>query len=112
MKFISIWILGASLLGFGASGLRAQNSPAAEPAALADLLNEAEKNNRSSRPPATPGNRPSRLPTQVSTLPDPQAMLQQMNVGSPRPFAGYTNSDFAYLGIGVRKDLPYPASFA
>ena len=31
-----------------------------------------------------------------------------MNVGSPRPFAGYTNSDFAYLGVGFSQDLPYP----
>jgi outer membrane protein, heavy metal efflux system len=34
--------------------------------------------------------------------------LQQVNVGSPRPFAGYTNSDFAYIGLGVSQDLPYP----
>ena len=31
-----------------------------------------------------------------------------MSVGSPRPFAGYTNSDFAYVGLGVSQDLPYP----
>jgi outer membrane protein, heavy metal efflux system len=29
-------------------------------------------------------------------------------VGSPRPFAGYTNSDFAYLSLGVSQDIPYP----
>jgi cobalt-zinc-cadmium efflux system outer membrane protein len=29
-------------------------------------------------------------------------------LGSPRPFAGYTNSDFAYVGLGVSQDLPYP----
>jgi len=108
MKFISIWILGASLLGFGASGLRAQNSPAAEPAALADLLNEAEKNNPQLQAARHAWQSAKQVPTQVSTLPDPQAMLQQMNVGSPRPFAGYTNSDFAYLGIGGSQDLPYP----
>jgi outer membrane protein TolC len=34
--------------------------------------------------------------------------LQQVNVGSPRPFAGYTNSNFAYFGLGVSQDLPYP----
>src|SRR5208283_1961587 len=34
------------------------------------------------------------MPTQVGTLPDPQVVLQQVNVGSPRPFAGFTNSDF------------------
>ncbi len=38
---------------------------------------------------------------QVTTLPDPQFMVQEFSVGSPRPFAGFTNSDFAYLGIGA-----------
>jgi cobalt-zinc-cadmium efflux system outer membrane protein len=49
------------------------------------------------------------VPTQVSTLPDPEFNLQHVSVGSPRPFAGYTNSDFAYLGLGVSQDIPYPA---
>jgi outer membrane protein TolC len=31
-----------------------------------------------------------------------------MSVGSPRPFAGFSNSDFAYVGLGVSQDLPYP----
>src|SRR4029077_13581602 len=48
------------------------------------------------------------IPSQVSTLPDPQFTAQQVNVGSPRPFAGYTNSDFAYFGLGVSQDFPYP----
>ena len=48
------------------------------------------------------------IPSQVSTLPDPQFMFQQVSVGSPRPFAGYTNSDFAYWGLSVSQDLPYP----
>lgn len=50
----------------------------------------------------------TQVPSQVSTLPDPQFQVQQFSVGSPRPFAGYTNSDFAYLGLGISQDLPYP----
>ncbi len=34
--------------------------------------------------------------------------VQQVNVGSPRPFAGYTNSEFAYVGLGASQDIPYP----
>jgi len=45
---------------------------------------------------------------QVATLPDPRVMVQQFNVGSPRPFAGWSNSDFAYVGFGVSQDLPFP----
>ena len=50
----------------------------------------------------------TQVPSQVSTMPDPQVTLQHVSVGSPRPFAGYTNSDFAYIGIGVSQDLPFP----
>ena len=56
----------------------------------------------------TAGNRRNRFQRRSSTLPDPQVVLQQMNVGSARPFAGYTNSDFAYIGLGFSQDLPYP----
>jgi len=45
---------------------------------------------------------------QVTTLPDPKLTYQQLSVGSPKPFAGYTNSDFAYVGVGASQELPYP----
>src|SRR5579859_202991 len=45
---------------------------------------------------------------QVATLPDPKFTFQQFSVGSPKPFAGYTNSDFAYVGVGASQELPYP----
>ena len=35
-------------------------------------------------------------------------MVQHVSVGSPLPFAGYSNSDFAYVGLGISQDLPYP----
>ena len=44
----------------------------------------------------------------AGALPDTQLILQQLSVGSPRPFAGYTNSDFAYIGIGASQQLPWP----
>lgn len=49
-----------------------------------------------------------RVPSQVATLPDPEIFLQHQTVGSPRPFAGWTNSDFAYLGLGVTQRFPLP----
>lgn len=45
---------------------------------------------------------------QASALPDTQLTVQHFSVGSPRPFAGYSNSDFAYIGFGVSQDLPFP----
>jgi outer membrane protein, heavy metal efflux system len=74
---------------------------------LSELLAEAEKNNPQIEA-ARHGWEAAKQVTQVSTLPDPQFTLQHLSVGSPRPFAGYTNSEFAYIGLGVSQDIPYP----
>jgi len=75
---------------------------------LKDLLAEAERNNPDIQAARQEWEAAKQVPSQVSTLPDPEFMLEQTNVGSPRPFAGYTNSDFAYIGLGVSQDFPYP----
>src|SRR5712671_598692 len=75
---------------------------------LSELLVEAAKNNPQIEAARQGWQAAKQVPTQVSTLPDPQFNLQHVSVGSPRPFAGYTNSDFAYLGLGVSQDIPYP----
>src|SRR5580692_7837370 len=108
MRFSTSWILGISVLVFAASAVHAQNAPVGEPAKLRDLLIEAEKNNPQIQAARHGWQSAEQNPTQVATLPDPQVVLQQMNVGSPRPFAGYTNSDFAFIGLGFSQDLPYP----
>jgi len=77
-------------------------------ASLQDLLTEAEQNNPRIQAARQGWQAAKQIPSQVSTLPDPQFTVQQVNVGSPRPFAGYTNSDFAYVGLGVSQDIPYP----
>jgi cobalt-zinc-cadmium efflux system outer membrane protein len=75
---------------------------------LAELLKEGEQNNAQIRS-AQQGTQAAReIPAQVSALPDPMFQLQQVNVGSPRPFAGYSNSEFAYIGVGASQDIPYP----
>jgi len=50
----------------------------------------------------------SHAPAAVAALPDTQVIVQHLSVGSPRPFAGYTNSDFAYIGLGASQEIPYP----
>jgi cobalt-zinc-cadmium efflux system outer membrane protein len=81
---------------------------AVSPNALADLLVEAERNNPQIQGARHEFEAAKLVPTQLSTRPDPQFVLQHVSVGSPRPFAGYTNSDFAYVGLGVSQDIPYP----
>jgi outer membrane protein TolC len=39
-------------------------------------------------------------------------MLQHLSVGSPRPFAGYTDSNFAYIGLGASQEFPWPGKRA
>src|SRR5579859_627793 len=104
---ISVFVLFAVLAGSAfAQEPTSSHTGAATP--LSDLLAEAEKNNPQIEAARHGWEAAKQVPTQVSTLPDPQFNLQHVSVGSPRPFAGYTNSDFAYFGLGVSQDIPYP----
>jgi outer membrane protein TolC len=77
-------------------------------ASLRDLLTEADRNNPQIQGARQAWQAAKQVPSQVSTPPDPQFTAQQVSVGSPRPFAGYSNSDFAYFGLGFSQDIPYP----
>ncbi|MBS1842495.1 MAG: TolC family protein [Acidobacteria bacterium] len=102
-------VLAAFLTLLTAGPARAQqSSPPGEPTSLSDLLDEAERNNPQIQAARHGWDSAKQSSTQVSTLPDPQFVLQHVSVGSPRPFAGYTNSDFAYVGLGISQDIPYP----
>lgn len=110
MKFMSAIAFGLLVVPVMAMQARAQDGAAStsEPAKLSDLLTEAERNNPQILAARHGWEAAKQVPRQVSSLPDPQAMIQQFSVGSPRPFAGYTNSDFAYVGLGFSQDLPFP----
>jgi outer membrane protein, heavy metal efflux system len=84
------------------------SSHAGAVAPLSELLDEAQQNNPRIEAARQGWQAAKQVPTQVATLPDSQFNVQQVNVGSPRPFAGYTNSDFAYFGLGISQDFPYP----
>src|SRR5271163_921148 len=78
------------------------------PIPLSQLLAEAGANNPQISA-ADHGARAARqMSPQMTTLPDPKFTYQQLSVGSPKPFAGYTNSDFSYIGVGASQELPYP----
>jgi len=92
-----------------AAGQEIPGMPPAGPVLmLQELIREAEQNNPEIAA-AQQGYEAARhVPKEVSALPDTQVSVQQFAVGSPRPFAGYTNSDFAYIGFGISQDIPYP----
>ena len=78
------------------------------PTPLSQLLAEAEANNPQISA-ADHGARAARqVAPQITTLPDPKFTYQQLSVGSPKPFAGYTNSDFAYIGVAFGYCAPCP----
>ena len=78
------------------------------PTPLATLIEEAKRNDPAIHAAEQAARAATFVAPQMSSLPDPQFTLQQFSVGSPRPFAGYTNSDFAYIGLGASQQLPYP----
>ena len=75
---------------------------------LAKLVEEAEKNSPRILAAEHGWQAATHEAVQMSALPDTQFSVQHFSVGSPRPFAGYSNSDFAYIGVGVSQEIPYP----
>jgi cobalt-zinc-cadmium efflux system outer membrane protein len=88
--------------------MKVQGHAAASPSPLQELVQEVERSNPEISAALHTWQAATNVPKQVSALPDTQITVQQFSVGSPRPFAGYSNSDFAYVGIGASQDLPYP----
>lgn len=84
------------------------NAPESAPTPLSALLAEANANNPQISAAEHGWQAAKEVPSQVSSLPAPTFTYQNMSVGSPRPFAGYTNNNFAYIGIGASQELPYP----
>src|SRR6266851_3332961 len=78
------------------------------PTPLSAVLEEAARNNPDILAARRGWQAATQVPSQVSTPPDPQVTIQHFSVGSPRPFAGFSNSEFAYIGFGISQDLPYP----
>jgi cobalt-zinc-cadmium efflux system outer membrane protein len=77
------------------------------PTPLATLISEAQSSNTQLSAAYHAWKAATHVAQQVTTLPDPQFTVQSFSVGSPKPFAGFSNSDFAYIGFGASQELPY-----
>jgi len=82
------------------------------PVSLQALMAEAQQNNLAIKAAQRAIGTSRYGPAQASALPDTEVMVQHFTVGSPRPFAGYSNSDFAYIGFGASQEVPYPGKRA
>jgi outer membrane protein, heavy metal efflux system len=96
-------VLAAVALAVATMPARAQQR-----SALRDLLGEGNKNNAEILAAQKEWEAATYVRPQVSVFPLPQFSLQSFSVGSPRPGAGLSNSNFAYVGIGASQELPYP----
>jgi outer membrane protein TolC len=89
--------------------LSAQGSHEAPlPTSLATLLAEADEKNSQITSGADAWRASTHVEEQATALPDPQITFQSFSVGSPMPFAGFSNSEFAYVSLGASQELPYP----
>lgn len=82
--------------------------PPSPPVSLEELIREVEQRNPDIAAAQQGYQAAIHVAGEVSAFPDTQLMVQHFAVGSPRPFAGYSNSDFAYIGFGAAQEIPYP----
>src|ERR1700680_1269414 len=78
------------------------------PASLRELIQEAEQKNPQIAASFHAWQASRNVPKEASALPETELSVQRFSVGSPRPFAGFRNMHFAYIGFGVSQDIPYP----
>ena len=109
MKALSLLFLAAGGIAMFAQNPQSGMASAAAPvSSLASLIDEAQRNNPEIRAMTHAYQAAGQMTKSAGALPDTEVMVQHLSVGSPRPFAGYTNSDFAYIGLGASQELPWP----
>jgi outer membrane protein TolC len=86
----------------------AQAQPAEAATPLSQMVKEAEQNNPQILAARRQWQAATQVPSQVSTLPDPEVMVQQMSAGTPLPFDDFNKVEMTYLGFGVSQSIPYP----
>lgn len=77
---------------------------------LAPLVNELLENNPGIRAARYRFEAANARPAQVSTLPEPRISYTDFGVG--HPFSSLNVSDFAYRGIGIAQEVPFPGKLA
>jgi outer membrane protein, heavy metal efflux system len=73
---------------------------------LQSLIDQLEKNNPEIRAARFRFDAATKRPSQVGALPEPKLTLA--NVGVGHPFSRLNVSEFAYRGIGLAQEIPFP----
>lgn len=107
MKLAFYWAYGFSALVVATGVSAFAQAMAGMPTPLATLISEAQASNTQISAADHAWKAATHVAPQVAALPDPQFTVQSFSVGSPKPFAGFSNSDFAYIGFGASQEIPY-----
>jgi cobalt-zinc-cadmium efflux system outer membrane protein len=107
MKIITVCVIAVAAAW--AQGVTQPRFPASlPPTPLSALLREAERDNPAIRRARRMWRAARRIPSQVSSLPDPEFNFSTMNIGGPLPLTGQFDQMMGYAGIGVSEALPFP----
>jgi len=77
------------------------------PTPLPALVAEAEANNSEVMLADDNWKALTHVAQQATARPGPQFTIESSSVGSPKPFAGFSNSEFEYLGFAASQEIPY-----
>ncbi|HET7214802.1 MAG TPA: TolC family protein [Terriglobia bacterium] len=110
---LALWLIAVTPISFPARAAQGSELPGQTQAAkaatpLSQLVKEAEQNNPQILAARRQWQAATQVPSQVSTLPDPDVMVEQMSAGTPLPFDGFNSVEMTYLGFGVSQSIPYP----
>ncbi|MGH9554583.1 MAG: TolC family protein [Terriglobales bacterium] len=105
-----IGIAPAAAQSDGAAPSQTAESREAAVVQLQDLIQELAQRNPEVRAAQFRFEAASKRPLQVSTLPDPRISYVDLGVG--HPFSALNVSDFAYRGVGVAQEVPFPGKLA
>src|SRR5882672_276144 len=75
-----------------------------------DLLTSLMQNNPEIQAARSRFEAATKRPSQLGTLPEPTVSYTNLGVG--HPFSRLSKSDFAYQGLGVSQEVPFPGKLA
>ncbi len=102
--------LVAAQVGASGSPPQAGTSQEGPVVELRELVQEVIQRNPEARAAQFRFEAASKRPLQVSTLPDPKVAYVDFGVG--HPFSALNVSDFAYRGVGVAQEVPFPGKLS
>jgi cobalt-zinc-cadmium efflux system outer membrane protein len=100
----------AAVLLCGSASAQPQLSPKTAETSLTDLVKELREKNPEVRAARYRFDAATKRPSQAGSLPDPKLSVSNFGVGYP--VSKLNDSNFAYRGIGMTQEIPFPGKLA